>query len=447
MNFDAFIEKLFAKAAQAGMEDYEVYYSAGESFQVSVFGGVVDSYKVSSRAGLSFRGAVDGSMGMSYTEVLDEEAADMLVSRAMENARVLAGQDPQLLYDGKNARYARLALFSQALEEVTPEAKIAAALAMEKAALAMDGVRSVAHCAVSTGRGEVRIVNSRGLDLHESENSFAAFMEAIVEKDGTSVDGFAYVMGRDFTALDPAALAAEAVENARAKLGASSVPSGETAILLDRETVADLMATFAGMFSAEAAQKGLSRLAGREGEVIAAPCVTLTDDPLMPDGASSGTFDAQGVPARTKAVIENGKLMTLLHNLETAAKAGAETTGNAARPGYKGKVSVAPTNLCLLPGEKTPEAIMQDMGSGLLITEVSGLHAGANGVTGDFSLTARGFVIEDGKKGRPVDQITVAGNFYDLLRDVVEVGSDMRMTMSGVGTPSVRIRSLMVAGE
>ena len=447
MDFEAFVERLFAKAAEAGLEDYEVYYSEGESFQVSVFAGEVDSYKVSSRAGLSFRGLFQGSMGMSYTEVLDEEAAAMLVDRARENAQVLKGQDLQFLYAGEDARYAKPVLFSQALEKVTAEEKIKAALAMEKAALAMEDVRSVSHCAVHTGRGEVRLVNSKGLNLREQENTLVAYIEAVVERDGDTVDGLAYVMGRDFAALDPQKLAEEAVHSARDKLGASSVPSGAMPIVLDREVMADLLATFAGMFSAENAQKGLSRLAGREGEVIAASCVTLTDDPLLPEGLASSSFDAQGVPAYTKAIIQDGKLMTLLHNLETAAKAGVQTTGNAARPGYKGKVTVAPSNLCLRPGSAPVSALLEAAGDGLLITEVSGLHAGANGVTGDFSLTARGFAIEGGRRGRPVDQITVAGNFYDLLRDICQVGNDLRMTMSGVGTPSVRVESLMVAGE
>ena len=150
---------------------------------------------------------------------------------------------------------------------------------------------------------------------------------------------------------------------------------------------------------------------------------------------------------RTKAVIENGKLTTLLHNLKTARKAGVKTTGNAAKNGYAGTVNVSPSNFYLKPGEKSKEELLADLGNGLVITEVSGLHAGANAISGDFSLIAQGYTVKDGKKDQPVERITVAGNFFQLLKNIRAIGSDLTFPGSPIGSPSVDVGEIAVAGK
>lgn len=159
-------------------------------------------------------------------------------------------------------------------------------------------------------------------------------------------------------------------------------------------------------FSADQAQKGLSPLAGREGESIASAVVTLCDDPLHP--VNPRAFDDEGTPSVTKTVVENGVFQTLLHNLKTAKKAGCASTSNADRPSAASPVGIAPTNFYMVPGADNLESMKQRLGTGLMITDVTGLHAGVNPVTGDFSLLSRGFLVENGEIVRPVDQITIA---------------------------------------
>lgn len=229
-------------------------------------------------------------------------------------------------------------------------------------------------------------------------------------------------------------------------LDAAPCASGTMPVILRNGAMADLLQTFSSVFSADAAQKGLSLLAGKEHSQIAAPCVTLVDDPLLPGGFASRPFDGEGVATYTKKVIENGVLTTLLHNLKTANKAGCASTGNASRASYAASVGVSPTNFFLQPGQADLDALHAHLQNGLVVTEVSGLHAGADAVSGDFSLLSSGYLVENGRKGRPVEQITVAGNFFQLLRDIEEVGCDLRFPMGSVGSPSVRVRSLSVAG-
>ena len=211
--------------------------------------------------------------------------------------------------------------------------------------------------------------------------------------------------------------------------------------------MSSILETFTSPFNADVAQKGMSLLKGKEGEIIASDKVTIIDNPLMKDGLASVGFDDEGVATYKKEIIKDGKLITLMHNLKTAYKQGVKTTGNGFKASYSSPVSISPTNFYIEPGTKSLEELFKGVNDGLYITEVGGLHAGANSVSGDFSLVCKGFLIEEGNKGKPVEEITVAGNFFNLLKDIEEVGADLKFPMSSVGSPSVIIRELSVAGK
>ena len=148
-----------------------------------------------------------------------------------------------------------------------------------------------------------------------------------------------------------------------------------------------------------------------------------------------------------KEIVSNGKLTTLLHNLKTANKANTKSTGNGFKSSYATSVAVSPSNFYIEKGNLSFGEILENIGEGLLITDFAGLHSGANAITGDFSLAAKGFYIKDGKKEYPVDQITVAGNFFKLLKDIEEVGDDLKFPLSSVGSPTVIASGLSVAGK
>ena len=181
--------------------------------------------------------------------------------------------------------------------------------------------------------------------------------------------------------------------------------------------------------------------------MVAAPCVTIVDDPLREEGYATCPFDAEGVAAYKKTVVEAGKLMTLLHNRKTAAKAGVKSTGNASKASYAAPVKVAPTNFYMEPGDISFDALVEKLGKGLISTDVAGLHSGANAVSGDFSLLCSGFLVEDGKKGRAVKQITVAGNFLKLLESIEAIADDLKFPSNPIGCPSVLVKGMSIAGK
>ena len=448
MEKNVFIEKLLKAALEDGIEAAEVYTSDHDSFRAMSTTGEITDYAVSSLSGLSLRGLYHGKMGYASTEAYDDDAIAMLIRAVIESAELVEDDAVQEIYHGDES-YPQVDNYAPSLDEVTEEQKLKLLLETEKCAMNSGDprIKQVQRNMISTSSSAVHIVNSYGLDLSSRDNMAVAYI-SVIARDGERVStGMGLACDRDFSKISPKKMADEAVEEALFNLNAAPVPSGTYRLIIDKHCMPDLLATFSDIFSADQAQQGMSLLAGREGETIAAECVTLMDDPHLKGGEASSPFDAEGVATQVKAVIENGRLTTLLHNLKTARKAGVRSTGNASKYGYASPITVEPSNFYFKPGKRTLEEMMASIGEGLVITEMSGMHAGANPVSGDFSLLSKGYTIENGRKGRAVEQITVAGNFYTMLKNIREVGSDLEFFGSSYGSPSVDVGEMTVAGK
>lgn len=441
-----FIEKLFARAAEEGMEKCEVSYSGGSSFSVSVFKGEVLEYSASDSLSLMFRALIDGKYGYASTQALDDDAIELLVNSARTNAELIENEDEQFMHDG-SGEYAKIDVYRPEIDAVPEKDKIAFARDMEKRTLAADSrIDQVEGCEMFSETEEFGIVNTLGLDVSHKANIIGGYI-APVARDGEKVSsglGIFIGDGADFSESDKAI--SDAVKQAVDYLDAGTLDSGDYRAVFRYDAMRSLLSTFSGVFSADAAQKGLSLLKGREGEKIAADIVTLTDDPLMAGSASSVPFDGEGVPTYRKDIIKDGVLTTLMHNLKTAKKQGVKTTGNASRGGS----GISPANFYIAKGGVSFDEMLEKLDNGVVICDLQGLHAGANAISGDFSLSAKGYRVENGKIVEAVRQITVAGNFYQLLKDIALVADDLTFGMPGAarfGCPSVMVEHLSIAGK
>lgn len=453
MDKRVFIQRLFEAARQraGGAPDFACEACTGDSssFEVQVKNGEIFQYNVSDGGGLGFRVLANGKVGYASTQILDEAAIDLLVDGALENAALVESKDRQFIFPGSE-KYPELTLFNPALEDLDAAAKIDMAKKLEKLTLQQDErIAQVEDCAVFSERAATALVNSEGLDVSSEGNLLGGYVAAVAREGEKVNTGFKLFFTMNPEEIDLEKVAREAAQEALSGLDAAPVPSGAYRVLLRRDVAATLLSTFSGVFSADNAQRGLSRLKGKEGETVAAACVTIMDDPHRAGSASSTPFDGEGVATAVKAVVEGGRLNTLLHNLKTAHKQGVQTTANASRPGYAAPVGVAPTNFYFKPTDASFEAMLEALGDGLLITDMQGMHAGANPITGDFSLAAKGFRVRGGKIAEAVAQITVAGNFYELLEGIEAVGGDLDFLAPGgscFGSPSLIVGKISVAG-
>lgn len=438
-----YAHRLMTIAMDRGCDGAEVCVNESEEFSVGVLEDEVDEYTVSSSFGLGIRVQKDGRNGYAYTEAMDDPEG--FVEEAIDNAETVKSEDIHPM--AEPAEYPEIQKKTDALKDMDESEKIELCKALERETKRCDGrVKRVAYCKVVTAGGRFCIYNTLGLRAERSDRVSCCYVEPVLEDKGQMRDGFAF--RADGEALDIAGCAREAVDEAIAAMDPAPVAPGKYDIILRNDAMASILGAFAGMFSADAAQKGLSPLAGREGEDIAAECVTLMDDPLYPINPSP--FDDEGTPSVAKAVIKDGKLETLLHNLKTAKKAGVKSTSNGGRSSAGSPVGVRITNFYIAPKEGTLGQLISELGDGLLITDFSGLHAGVNPVSGKFSVLCKGRLIKDGRDVRAVNEITLSGDFTELLRSIVRVGGDLRFSMPGgscVGSPSVMVRGAMISGR
>ncbi len=443
MTYEQFKDACFALALEKGCESAEIYSVTSDGFSVNVLNGELDKYAVERSKGLNLRVLFEGKSGYAYTEVFEDP--EVLVNHAIDNAKAIESTDENPMQGA--CEYPEIHEKPNPFVDLPEEEKIRLAMDLERDTLAYDPrVNRTEYCSVDTGVVETHISNTLGLKANSTERYSYAVLGPILKDGDEEHCSFAFKFGPEIT--DYAGIIKESVENTLLEFNASTVDSGEYRILLRNDAAGDLLSAFSSMFFAERVQKGLSLLTGKLGETIASPAITILDDPFEADNPRA--FDAEGVPSVLTTVAENGVLKSYLYNLKSAKKDGVVSTSNAGRMGAAGAVTTAPSNFYIVKGEKSFDELKAALGNGLIITEVSGLHAGLNPISGDFSLIARGQLVENGEIVRSVDQITVAGNFLTMMQSIEAVGSDLRfgIPMGGrVGSPSLLIGKLIISGK
>ena len=445
MNFENARGVLENEAKALGLEEYEIYFTESQGVSTETLKSEIASFSCGRSAGINFRCVVDGHIGSAATELLEETELRSLVSRARANASVIENNDIAVIFGGSE-KYAD----APAVSGEIPSAADIKTLAMDiqgrtyaQSELITDGTQSGVVADVS----KYELANSKGLRLSNTVSLRLAYVQAVINKDGDAQDAFDFALGFDNTE----ALSEKAVSDAISKLGAAGVESGKYDVIIDGSQMRALLSTFSSVFSGKNALLGLSLLSGKKGEKIASECVTVVDDPLGERNPARTHFDGEGVATYTKNVIENGVLKTLLYDIATAHKAGEETTGNGLRGSFASQVHIAPFCFYVKEGCLTDEELMARMGDGLYVTELKGLHAGANAVTGDFSIESAGYLVKDGRIAGAVKGFTIAGNFFELLKSISDVSSNVKFGMpSGFttyGAPNVLVSQMSVAGK
>jgi len=429
MNFETFKSAVFDIAAKKGLKTYELFGMEQREFEVTFFEGAIESYKDASSAGVSFKTIVDGKAGMSFTEVLTPDTAGKIVDDAYENSQQVDAADPEFIYEGNETTLA-FPPFEDRFAKVPIEEKIAWGIEMEKAAKAYHpAIVNIPNCTYFDAAEKFYVSNSHGVNLECGREGGGGYLVAVASDGKAAKTGLDFVAQESPIGLDFVTIARKAAEKALKKLGARSVCSGKYPIILDYNMVGSLLTLFSSMVNAENVQKGLSLLAGKLQQVIVSPAITIVNEPYIEGGISNIPFDAEGVPTRSLAVVQNGRLETFLHNLKTAKKDGVSPTGNAVRGRYNQTPAIAPQNLLMQSGSFSFEELMQKMGDGLYVTDLQGMHSGANPYSGQLSLAAEGFRVENGKISHPVEQITLAGNLLELFGRVVDIGSVSKLSL------------------
>ena len=437
-------DKFFALAKEAGIEEAELYIGESYSLSFSLFHSEVDNYSSNKSMTILARGIINGKFGTANCDSWSNAHAKYLVDEIAANAKVIENEDPAFIFEGSK-KYKKINTFNKELGNVPVEEKMKKLFELEKAIKEGDPrIIEVGGVEYAESAESVTIMNSKGLRLAQKSNYFYVVGQAVAREGTQTKSGWELFLDNDFSKLEIQKLAKAVIDNTVSQLGGEACESAEYKAVLSPDVVKSFLQFYVGNADAEEVQKRSSLFIGKLGQKIASSKITVEDKPLQRN-VFARWFDDEGVATYNKPIIKNGVLSTYLYNLTTAAKDGVESTGNGSRGGSK--MGISTFFLALKPGKKSQEELFQEIGNGVYITEVSGLHAGLNPQSGNFSLQSSGFLIKDGKKDRPLDVVTVSGNLIDVFKDVLEVGSDERVFPSGVSCSSLMIKKIIVSGK
>ena len=296
------------------------------------------------------------------------------------------------------------------------------------------------------GHEDARVIfaNSHGFTGEYRGSSVVLSVSPIAgDNGGMQRDGWYSVQRRLRSLEAPEAIGRTAAQRALRRLGARKVPTQQVPVVFDPDMAASLLRTICGAVSGSAIYRSASFLTGKLGQQVATTDLTIVDDGRMAGKLGSRPFDGEGLPTRRTAIIRDGVLASYLLDTYTGRKLGMASTGNASRS-LGQPPTVAPTNCHIVPGPYSPEQIIRSVDRGLYVTEMIGF--GVNLVTGDYSRGAVGIWIENGELTYPVEEITIAGNLNDMLRQVEMIGDDLEWRGSVVA-PTLKIARMTVAGN
>ena len=432
-------------------EEIEAYVVRSRETEVRVFDGEVESLSMAGVEGVGVRVVSDHRQGFAWAGSLEPAVVDETLDEARDNAAFGEPDEWNGLpapADFDAVTPASLDVWRESLLTVPPEDKVALALDLERATRAADSrVRGVESAGYGDTAVEVAVASSLGVSSTSRRTMCSCSSYAMAGDGDETQTGYGFSAGRAFDELDAADAASTAAERAVRLLGASKPRTERLPVILDPLVTRSLLAILGSALGGEAVLKNRSMFVGREGEQVAAPTVTLRDDPTRQDALGAASHDAEGVPTRPVGLIAGGVLRGYLHNTYTGRRSGAATTGSAVRGGFKSTPGVGARALFLEPGSRGPEEIYASVPSALYVQSVSGLHSGTNPVSGDFSVGAEGLMVRDGVYAEPVREVTIASTLQRILLDVGEIGSDLTWLPGGGAGMTLLISQMTMSGE
>ena len=428
-------------------EQIEAYVARGRQFNVKAYGGEVESLTSAESAGIGVRVIKDGRQGFAHAGTLDETAIDQVLDDARDNVQFGEPDKWYALTEPDGVEPVELDLYSPELATMAPDRKVAFALDLERMVKEGDPRISGVRLAMwADGVGEAAIASSTGVSTWSQGSSCYVMVQSLASENGETQTGYGLDVGRRADDIDLVATAHDAVDRATRLLGAKQAPSQRLTIVLDRRVASDFFSIIGGMLTGDVVLKQRSPFADRLGDTIASPLVSLLDDATNPLSFGADTHDGEGLATRPTALIDKGVLKAFLHNSYTGRRSGQGTTASAVR-GYSSAPGVGCLALVPSIGTKSQDELITDVGEGLLVQSVTGLHSGVNPISGDFSVGADGMMIRGGAVAEPVREITIASTLQKMLLDVVAVGGDLEWLPGGDAGVSLVIRDVSLSGS
>jgi len=440
---------------QAGAgESMEVYVARGTETEVRAYDGAVESLTSADSSGVGIRVILEGSegegsrLGFAWAGTLERDVIAAALADARDNARYATPDPDVVLAQPDGAAVVEQDLWDERVGSTPMTEKVEMALELERATRGADPrIRQVSSADYSDDRVEVALASTTGIRSSTRRSTAFVSVDAIAGVGADTQTGTGFSVGRSPADLVPSEAMDDAVLRSTRMLGAQKAQSGRCTVVFDPRVVSTLLSVMASALSGEAMVKGRSFFAGRIGESVAHPSVTLVDDPTDSRAFAASTYDAEGLACRRNVLISDGVLRMFVFDTVSARRAQTASTGSAVRGGFAGTPSAGCRALVLTPGSKGADEILASVGEGLFVQSVTGIHSGVNPVSGDFSVGAEGLMIRDGVLAEPVREVTVASTLQRMLQSVVEIGGDLRWLPGVAAGQTLAIADMALSGE
>lgn len=440
----AIADRVVASAAPG--EQVEAYVSRGAETEIRVYRGEVEHFVAAQSEGIGIRVVRDGRTGFAYAGTLDAGSVDEVLAEARDNLTFGTVDEWAGLAEPDGVAITDQVLWNDELAAYATDDKIELARELERLSTSFDSRVRVDDANYADASGEAAVATTTGIRKWGRENGCYARVSTLADDGDETQSGFGFSVGRSPTEFDLHRAAREASDRATRLLGATKPASRRLTIVLDPFVTAQFLSVISATLNGEAVVKGRSLFRDRLGESVAAPIVTLVDDPTDPRAYTATDVDGEGLAARRNVLIEDGTLRRFVHSSYSARRAGTSSTGNAVRGGFRGTPGVGPLALQLVPGTRSQAEIVAGIDDGLLVQSVSGIHSGVNPISGDFSTGAAGLLISGGELGAPVREFTIASTLQRMLNDVIEVGGDVDWLPMRAAGVSLVIRDVTMSG-
>ncbi len=441
-------ENAVKAALNKGAQDAEAYVYEGQASNIGIELGQISKTNRIIDRGLGIRVATNKAIGFAYTNIVeDPKAVESVVVSALSAARASKPDPDWKGLPNKKPYAATEKTFDKKIVDLTSEDLVQIAVTMLDAAGQVDKRVFPIEGGVGSGYIANAIANSNGI-IGFDKGTIIECSVATLAKEGNSVTPvcFEFNAARNYK-LDPAWVGKEASKMALSALKTKSVETKSGKVILTQFALQDLLSyTLINAIRADSVQRGQSPFKGKIGEKVASKNLSIYDDGLFAGGLRTGSFDGEGVPHQKTVVIEEGVLRNFLYDNYSARKDGKESTGNASRAGYLSTPGIDTTNFHILPGTKTSEEMLSEVEDGLIVYYLQGAHS-SNPVSGEFSVVATpAWKIKDGKITHCSRGVMLAGNVFELLKNISVIGGNERQ-MGQLISPWIQVENVRVIGQ
>ena len=432
--------------SKKNLDQWEIFLQTSSSFRCQTKKLETDFFQKADISGIAVRLVRNGKMGFSFSSNLDANSLAQTVETAEAIADVTVEDPDYGFVQPTDSKVESNGLFHPEIKDMKELDKIGISRIIEESAFAYDKkVTSIRSSGYTDVELDVEIRNSYGLRVHGKSGLASIWVELMAQTGDEQEMCYWRFQSRNPRDLDPVRLAHIASDRAIKRLGGERISSMKCPVLIENTVAASFLETLSNTFLAESHFKKTASPRITIGAEVFSPLINIFDNGLDTDGAYAFPFDGEGTPARRTTVVRTGRIESLLSDSYYSRKMKAPITGNCRRSGFDSTPFNGITNLFIQKGNLEIPDLMRELNSGIMITEVMGLHT-ANPITGDFSVGASGFLISGGQIVRPVKGIAIAGNLLDLFKKVIFLGSDFEF-FGNVGAPSMVVEILAVSGQ